>query len=46
MWNIYQQQSVIVEIMDIKWRPFSKHLFQRMQQHGDCTKSLGNAKSA
>ena len=27
---------------DIKCRPLSKHLLQRTQQHGDCTKPLSN----
>ena len=41
----YQQHyNVIVEIMDIKSGLLSKHLSQRTQQHGDCTKPLGNDK--
>ena len=32
------------EITDIKFRLLSKHLFQRTQQHGGCTKPLSNAK--
>ena len=39
-----QYYNVIVEIMDIKCGLLSKHLSQRTQQHGDCTKPLGNDK--
>ena len=42
--NLRSGRSIILEITDIKWRPLSKHLFQRTQQHGDCTRPLGNAK--
>ena len=33
-----------VEITDIKWKNISKHLLQRTQQFGGCTKPLGNNK--
>ena len=33
-----------MEIMDIKYGLLSKHLFERTQQHGGCTKPLGNYK--
>ena len=36
--------SVSLEIMDIKCRPLAKHLCQRTQQHGGCTKPLDSAK--
>ena len=37
--------NVIVEMTDIKCGLLSsKHLFQRMQQHGGYTKLLGNGK--
>ena len=44
--DLYYKQhwGVILEITDIKYKTFSKHLFQRTQQHGDCTKPLGSAK--
>ena len=39
----YQQHcDTIVEITDIKYGLLSRHLSQRTQQHGDCTKPLDN----
>ena len=38
--------SVTLEITGIKCRPVSKHLCERTQQHGDCTKPMGSAKFA
>ena len=40
----WQHCNGIVELTDIKRGPFSKHLFQRTQQHGGCTKPLGSDK--
>ena len=38
----YQHCNVIMEITEIKYRLFSKHFFQRTQQHGISKKALGN----
>ena len=38
--------NVVVETTDIKCGPLSKYLFQRTQQHGSCTKPLGNDRFA
>ena len=38
------QCNNIGEITDIKFGLFSKHLFQRTQQHGGSTKPLSNDK--
>ena len=40
-----QNCNVIVKITDIEYGLASKHLFQRMQQHGGCRKALDNNKS-
>ena len=34
--------NIIVETTDIKLGLLSKHLFERTQQHGNCTKPLGS----
>ena len=44
IWQYKQHCSVIVEITDVKYGLFSKHLFQRTQHHGGFTKPLGNDK--
>ena len=40
----YHHRNIIVKTVDIKWGHLSKHLFERTQQHGGCSKPLGNVK--